>query len=50
MLLEVASLFQVLQKWQDLQGPKIRVGALKDGPPVKLVDGARLTITTHEIA
>src|SRR5713226_10493490 len=29
---------------QDLQGPKIRVGSLKDGQPVTLVDGARLTI------
>jgi len=35
---------------QDLQGPKIRVGSLKDGQPVTLVDGARLTITTQEIA
>src|SRR5260370_1979325 len=35
---------------QDLQGPKIRVGSLKDGQPVKLVDGATLTITIREIA
>lgn len=35
---------------QDLQGPKIRVGSLKDGQPVKLVDGATLTITTRDIA
>src|SRR6266446_6777829 len=35
---------------QDLQGPKIRVGALKDGTPVKLVDGATLTITVRDIA
>ncbi len=35
---------------QDLQGPKIRVGSLKDGQPVKLVDGATLTITIRDIA
>lgn len=35
---------------QDLQGPKIRVGSLKDGQPVKLVNGATLTITTRDIA
>lgn len=35
---------------QDLQGPKIRTGALQDGQPVKLVDGADLTITTRPCA
>src|SRR5436305_6494911 len=34
---------------QDLQGPKIRVGSLQSGQPVKLVDGAMLTITTKEV-
>jgi Pyruvate kinase, barrel domain len=35
---------------QDLQGPKIRVGSLKDGQPFKLVDGATLTITIRDVA
>ncbi|HLI89800.1 MAG TPA: pyruvate kinase [Ktedonobacteraceae bacterium] len=35
---------------QDLQGPKIRVGALAGGQPIKLVDGARVTITTRPVA
>src|SRR5580704_18999053 len=30
---------------QDLQGPKIRTGRLKDGAPVELKKGALLTIT-----
>lgn len=34
---------------QDLQGPKIRTGTLQGGQPVKLVDGADLTITTRDI-
>jgi pyruvate kinase len=34
---------------QDLQGPKIRTGALQGGQPVRLVDGSNLTITTHPI-
>src|SRR5579864_1923860 len=34
---------------QDLQGPKIRTGALQGGQPVRLVDGADLTITTHPL-
>jgi pyruvate kinase len=34
---------------QDLQGPKIRTGALQGGQPVKLVDGSNLTITTRPI-
>ena len=32
---------------QDLQGPKIRTGALQDGKPVRLVDGTQITITTR---
>lgn len=34
---------------QDLQGPKIRTGALENGGPVALVPGQRFDITTHEI-
>lgn len=34
---------------QDLQGPKIRTGALQGGQPVRLVDGSNLTITTRPI-
>jgi pyruvate kinase len=33
----------------DLQGPKIRTGTLKDGLPVQLEAGHRLTITPREI-
>jgi pyruvate kinase len=33
---------------QDLSGPKIRTGKLKDGGPVELVDGSRVVITTDE--
>ncbi len=33
---------------QDLQGPKIRTGALQDGKPVTLVDGTQVTITTRD--
>jgi pyruvate kinase len=32
---------------QDLQGPKIRVGALADGGPIPLVAGQELTITSE---
>jgi pyruvate kinase len=32
----------------DLQGPKIRTGNLKDGKPVLLTAGERLTITPRE--
>jgi pyruvate kinase len=32
---------------QDLQGPKIRTGALQGGRSVKLVDGSNVTITTQ---
>jgi pyruvate kinase len=34
---------------QDLQGPKIRTGALAGGKPITLHDGQRLTITTRPI-
>ena len=34
---------------QDLQGPKIRTGALTGGEPVTLSDGQRFTITTRSI-
>ena len=34
----------------DLQGPKIRTGALKDKQPVQLVTGQRFTISIHSIA
>ncbi len=34
---------------QDLQGPKIRTGALANGKPVHLMTGGRCTITTREI-
>src|SRR5437764_2883380 len=34
---------------QDLQGPKIRTGALQDGKPVSLVDSTQVTITTRDI-
>src|SRR5260221_1782589 len=33
----------------DLQGPKIRTGALQDGKPVRLVDGTQVTITTRDL-
>jgi len=35
---------------QDLQGPKIRTGRLKDGKPVELKTGSVLTITPRAIA
>ena len=34
---------------QDLQGPKIRTGWLKDHQPIELVEGAALVITTREL-
>lgn len=34
---------------QDLQGPKIRTGPLAGGRPVKLSDGAELTLTTRPV-
>jgi pyruvate kinase len=33
---------------QDLSGPKIRTGKVKDGVPIELKDGARIRITTDE--
>jgi pyruvate kinase len=35
---------------QDLQGPRIRTGTLEGGQPVLLADGARVTITTSDVA
>lgn len=35
---------------QDLQGPKIRVGALQDSQPIKLVTDTWVTITTRPVA
>jgi len=35
---------------QDLQGPKIRTGRLKDGTPVELNSGSALTITPRPVA
>jgi pyruvate kinase len=35
---------------QDLQGPKIRTGRLKDGKPVELTTGSVLTITPRAVA
>lgn len=35
---------------QDLQGPKIRTGALAGGSPVLLADGATFTLTTRPVA
>ncbi len=35
---------------QDLQGPKMRTGRLRDGQPVLLEPGRRLTITTRDVA
>lgn len=34
---------------QDLQGPKIRVGTLEGGKPVKLIPGAKFILTTQEV-
>src|SRR5262245_34427969 len=34
---------------QDLQGPKIRTGRLRNGEPVELVEGAEFTLTTREV-
>jgi len=33
----------------DLQGPKIRTGALQDGKPITLFDGMQITITTRDV-
>ncbi len=34
---------------QDLQGPKIRTGKLRDHAPIVLKPGSRVTITTHDV-
>jgi pyruvate kinase len=34
---------------QDLQGPKIRVGDLKDGQPIRLIDDTWVVITTRPV-
>jgi pyruvate kinase len=34
---------------QDLQGPKIRTGALRDHAPVTLLSGSRVTITNQDV-
>ena len=34
---------------QDLQGPKIRVGALAGGGPIQLEQGQQLVISTHDV-
>ena len=34
---------------QDLQGPKIRTGSLQNGQPVRLVNGATITITARDV-
>src|SRR5437660_11249298 len=34
---------------QDLQGPKIRTGPLRDRESVTLADGAQVTITTRDV-
>src|SRR6266568_8546466 len=34
---------------QDLQGPKIRVGALRDGKPIELIAGSRVVITNRQV-
>jgi pyruvate kinase len=44
-----ARLGQAVAILQDLQGPKIRTGALEGGEPVRLVDGAEVTITTRPV-
>ncbi len=43
-----ARLGQPVAVLQDLAGPKIRTGNVKDGKPVELRQGARLLITTDE--
>lgn len=35
---------------QDLQGPKIRVGSLRDGQPIRLITDTQVTITTRPVA
>jgi pyruvate kinase len=45
----VAELGKAVAILQDLQGPKIRTGALQGGQPVFLQDGQILTITTRPV-
>ncbi|MHB1295531.1 MAG: pyruvate kinase [Anaerolineae bacterium] len=45
---EAARLDRSVAVMQDLQGPKIRTGALLDDRPVELVEGHRFAITTRE--
>ncbi|MEO7002495.1 MAG: pyruvate kinase [Ktedonobacterales bacterium] len=45
-----ARLDQSVAILQDLQGPKIRTGALQGGAPITLRDGQTFTITIHDIA
>jgi len=40
---------QPLPILQDLQGPKIRTGRLRQGAPVELVAGAEFSLTTREV-
>ena len=44
-----AELGQPIAILQDLQGPKIRTGALENGEPVELTDGQTFTITTRPV-
>jgi pyruvate kinase len=43
-----ATLGRPIAVLQDLSGPKIRIGRLAGGQPVRLEDGARVTITTDD--
>lgn len=45
-----AKLGQPIAILQDLQGPKIRTGPLRDHQPVPLTDGATFTLTTQPLA
>ncbi len=52
----VARIRAAAEKWstpvailQDLQGPKIRTGRSKDGQPIHLSSGDRITITTERV-
>lgn len=40
---------RVVAIMQDLQGPRMRIGALAGGRPVELGEGARLVITTRQV-
>lgn len=39
---------QTIAILMDLQGPKIRIGKLKDGKPIQLIEGNEITITSDE--